>query len=331
MTDIPIKLSATGRAMLTLATTREDWLVRPPQLPTAAARQVVRSLLNNGLVTEVTASKDEPAYLWRQAEDGTMLMLRATDQGFAAIGETAAAGTTDLATFTQAVIAFLEEDGCVPKLAAEDEPRTMIQDSHANGRSAALTAGDILAWLEEREGEEADAAEADDATLSAGPMGDTAADVAVAPAPAAMARAPDAPPVAPARATLRQVAQAVLDAWNNETHRQTDIVDALTGAMGGLQAALAGRPPRAVTGAPRKPRGGTKQEQVLALLHRPEGASGPQIAEATGWASHTVRGFLAGLKKKGVPVESLERVRQVGPNKQGAKGSYTIYRIAEAG
>jgi hypothetical protein len=25
------------------------------------------------------------------------------------------------------------------------------------------------------------------------------------------------------------------------------------------------------------------------------------------------------------------RVTQVGPNKQGAKGSYTIYRIAEAG
>jgi hypothetical protein len=28
-----------------------------------------------------------------------------------------------------------------------------------------------------------------------------------------------------------------------------------------------------------------------------------------------------------VTVEALERVRQVGPNKQGAKGSYTVYRI----
>jgi hypothetical protein len=26
-----------------------------------------------------------------------------------------------------------------------------------------------------------------------------------------------------------------------------------------------------------------------------------------------------------------ERVRQVGPGKEGAKGSYTVYRIAEAG
>ncbi len=317
--------------MLTLAATREDRLVHPPQLPAAAARQLVRSLLNNGLVEEVTAPSGESAYLWRQTEDGTMLMLRATDRGFGAIGETGPTETTDLATFTQTVIAFLEEDGCVPELAIEEEPRTMIQDSHANGRSAALTAGDILAWLEEREGEEADAAESGDAAKLTSPMGDTAADVAVALAPAAVPRAPAARPLAPARATLRQMAQAVLDIWYNEANRETDIIAALEGPMAGLQSALAGRTPRPVTITLRKPREGTKQEQVLALLRRPEGASGPGIAEATGWASHTVRGFLAGLKKKGVQVEALERVRQIGPNKQGAKGSYTVYRIAEAG
>jgi hypothetical protein len=43
-----------------------------------------------------------------------------------------------------------------------------------------------------------------------------------------------------------------------------------------------------------------------------------------------VRGFLAGLKRKDITVEVLERVRRVGPNKQGAKGSYSIYRIAAA-
>jgi len=64
------------------------------------------------------------------------------------------------------------------------------------------------------------------------------------------------------------------------------------------------------------------------MLRRAEGASGPQIAEATGWASHTVRGFLAGLKKKGFTIETLERVRMVGPNKDGAKGSFTVYRVA---
>ena len=30
-----------------------------------------------------------------------------------------------------------------------------------------------------------------------------------------------------------------------------------------------------------------------------------------------------------VTVEIAERIRQVGPNKQGAKGSYTVYRVAE--
>jgi len=77
----------------------------------------------------------------------------------------------------------------------------------------------------------------------------------------------------------------------------------------------------------RAPRQGTKQEQVLAMLRRADGASGPQIAEATGWNSNTVRGFLAGLKKKGIRVETLERVRMVGPNKEGAKGSFTVYRL----
>jgi hypothetical protein len=82
----------------------------------------------------------------------------------------------------------------------------------------------------------------------------------------------------------------------------------------------------------RKPREGTKQQQVLAMLRRPEGAIVAQTAEATGWQAHTVRGFFAGLRKhQGIAVKAAERVRQVGPGKEGAKGSYTAYRIAEAG
>ncbi|MEA2849063.1 MAG: hypothetical protein QOG78_4344 [Rhodospirillaceae bacterium] len=65
------------------------------------------------------------------------------------------------------------------------------------------------------------------------------------------------------------------------------------------------------------------------MLRRDGGASGPQIAAATGWASHTVRGFLAGLAKKGIKVHVLERVRQIGPNKAGTKGSYTVYHLAD--
>jgi hypothetical protein len=121
----------------------------------------------------------------------------------------------------------------------------------------------------------------------------------------------------------------VLDAWEDEENRETDIVATLEGPMAALRAALAGTTrTRREPGTPRTPRAGTKQEAVLALLRRPEGATIAQIIDATGWQSHTVRGFLAGLKRKGITVEVLERVRQVGPNKEGAKGSYSVYRVA---
>ncbi|MFC7543742.1 DUF3489 domain-containing protein [Siccirubricoccus deserti] len=106
---------------------------------------------------------------------------------------------------------------------------------------------------------------------------------------------------------------------------------ALAPAVAALRRAVPARTAAAHSIGPRQPSQGTKQEAVLALLRRPEGATVAQIAEATGWANHTVRGFFAGLKKRGIDVTVLERIRQVGPDHQGAKGSYTIYRIAEAG
>lgn len=42
----------------------------------------------------------------------------------------------------------------------------------------------------------------------------------------------------------------------------------------------------------------TKQEQVLTLLSRTEGASIEEIMQATDWQQHSVRGFLAGTVKK---------------------------------
>jgi predicted ArsR family transcriptional regulator len=76
------------------------------------------------------------------------------------------------------------------------------------------------------------------------------------------------------------------------------------------------------------PRTGTKQALMIELLKRPEGATVEQIAEATGWQHHTIRGAISGaLKKKlGLTVEAT-RTREVGPNKPGAKGSSTVYRI----
>jgi hypothetical protein len=133
----------------------------------------------------------------------------------------------------------------------------------------------------------------------------------------------------PARnVTLREVAQRVLDAWDDEGNQRTD----LPGAIDALRAALETKPGRLTRepGAPRKPREGTKQETVLAMLRREEGATIAQICEATGWQQHTVRGFFAGLKKRqGITVIAAERIRQVGPNKEGARGSYSIYKVAD--
>jgi hypothetical protein len=131
------------------------------------------------------------------------------------------------------------------------------------------------------------------------------------------------------RTNLRDAAAAVLAAWDDEANRATDMIAALDAPMEALRTLLAGKPARIAgeAGAPRKPREGTKQEQVLAMLRRPEGATIAQIAEATGWAQHTVRGFFAGLKKKGHAVEVMSRERMVGPNKTGAKGSFTIYHL----
>ena len=48
------------------------------------------------------------------------------------------------------------------------------------------------------------------------------------------------------------------------------------------------------------PRGAqqTKQEKVLTLLGRADGATISDLIEATGWQQHSVRGFLAGTVKK---------------------------------
>jgi DNA-binding MarR family transcriptional regulator len=76
------------------------------------------------------------------------------------------------------------------------------------------------------------------------------------------------------------------------------------------------------------PRTGTKQARMIELLKRPEGATVDQIAAATGWQHHTIRGAISGaLKKKLRLTVEATRTREIGPNKAGAKGSTTVYRI----
>jgi hypothetical protein len=90
------------------------------------------------------------------------------------------------------------------------------------------------------------------------------------------------------------------------------------------------KPGKAASAQKPMPRAGTKQAQMIEMLKRPEGATVEQIAAATGWQHHTIRGAISGaLKKKlGLTVEAT-RTREVGPNKTGAKASVTVYRIVQ--
>jgi Protein of unknown function (DUF3489) len=82
---------------------------------------------------------------------------------------------------------------------------------------------------------------------------------------------------------------------------------------------------------------GEKPALMIEMLKRPEGATVEQIAEATGWQHHTIRGAISGaLKNKlGLTVEArrsapttevgagsqARRTREIGPNKTGARAA----------
>jgi hypothetical protein len=58
--------------------------------------------------------------------------------------------------------------------------------------------------------------------------------------------------------------------------------------------------------APIEARDGSKKATILELLRRPKGATLAEIAEATNWQNHSIRGFISGTlrKKMGMTVES---------------------------
>jgi hypothetical protein len=308
MTNKPKTISDTARALLTAAATRGDYLIRPPKLPIAATRQVVRSLLSAGLAEEVPAPIDDAGFAWRTGEDGSALMLRTTALGIARVGEGQAGTPTPEPvapkasgiTGTDAGTAVAELPPLVTDLAAYGSQQVQDRPGGANRGKIADNA--------------------------APPQGEYARGVFE---PPGAALGPNAASIRALRQSgLRQAAQALLDAWNKcAGDHYVDIADSVNGHFSALRSALAATASVSASNVRSRSPRDTKQAQVLAMLRRDEGASGPQIADAMGWAPHTVRGFLAGLAKKGIKVDVLKRVRQVGPDRLGAKGSYTVYRI----
>jgi len=139
----------------------------------------------------------------------------------------------------------------------------------------------------------------------------------VAPVSEPAAEAPESVP-APGRSVRRDTGRLIAEAlsplaWLDIEHLAARADDSVVFAVNDTTITVGDvRRARAALGAlPRrgagfgKPRTGTKRETILALLRRPAGATLAEIADtAGGWQPHSVRGFLAGLKKKGLAVTS---------------------------
>ena len=56
----------------------------------------------------------------------------------------------------------------------------------------------------------------------------------------------------------------------------------------------------------------SKQDQVIALLRRQEGASIAEMCAATGWQPHSARGFLSGALKKRLRINVISEKSETG-------------------
>ena len=115
----------------------------------------------------------------------------------------------------------------------------------------------------------------------------------------------------------RLSAKRLLTLWNAlpgvEKRRKVGDRETLIDRLWSAIEALPEPDPRPVT------KGSSKQDAVIAMLRRPEGATVDEVASTTGWQRHTVRGVFSGtLKKKlGLTLASAQEERG------------RVYRIAE--
>jgi hypothetical protein len=273
-------LSPTQAAILAAALQHPDRLAVPPRLAPAPRQAIRKSLLAKGLVEPVVIYGADPAAAWNTEAGPTH--FRMTDAGLAAIGADGERSAVNDADHGRLAAEDFEAEQELAQqaldagidLAAPDAPALALAAGIVPAEATTVAAGVLVA----------------PAGSTGSPSGEAPQDAPQAPAGAGLAPR--------GRQSLRTVAMALLTAWDAGPGHP-----GLEEAVAALRRAVAGkaghrpRQPREA-GAPRTPREGTKQAAVLALLRRSEGATVAQIAEATGWQSHTVRGFFAGLKKR---------------------------------
>lgn len=89
-------------------------------------------------------------------------------------------------------------------------------------------------------------------------------------------------------------------------------------ALDAAGAAKADNAPGEPGSAARAPRSGTKQAMLIGMLRAENGATIAEIAAATGWQTHTVRGAIAGALRKKLGLD---------PTSEKVEGRGRIYRL----
>jgi hypothetical protein len=77
------------------------------------------------------------------------------------------------------------------------------------------------------------------------------------------------------------------------------------------------------------PRAGSKLARVISLLQRSNGATIPNLTEATGWLPHTTRAALTGLRKRGYAVvrervDARDSVYRIASRSTDGEGRFVV-------
>jgi hypothetical protein len=304
------KLTDAQTVLLTRGAQREDGLIQPaPKTPAHMAHALAKKLVDAGMVERVDVFHEQA---WCGQGDGEGFYgYRVTPAGFRALG----IDESEWPDYATPAATAIETPAIVGLADADEEPAGSMYANvvaHIDGTNlgalpGTLVAADgvVIAAAPDDERREDEAELANPQPMDADGNGvEEPADASYQPIEAALVRA---------MGTITANA-ADVSAWARFCADHAELVAQVRGVLLAANVAKPRRPAREV-GAERTPREGTKQQTVVAMLQRQEGASNPEIQDATGWAAHTVRGFLAGLKKKGMHVESKK------------EGKETLYKI----